>query len=183
MNEDEKLKSDLEWTLFKHLGSPFPYPAREGLIKDLVAVVERHTEAHASDPFPDGCTCMELEHGQRSPDPDCPAHGILPTPAPGIAVVTAMGTDHYDAPRWEESDDGRLHIFDRKAVRVATYAREYWLAVCTEGANTNMPNIRFDEGQYDVSVWWGARLLAVYGCMTDGLHRYNSIAEWNAANE
>jgi hypothetical protein len=30
--------------------------------------------AQTPDPFPAGCTCLELEDSQRSPDPDCPAH-------------------------------------------------------------------------------------------------------------
>lgn len=31
--------------------------------------------AAAQEPFPEGCTCLELEDEQRSADPDCPAHG------------------------------------------------------------------------------------------------------------
>jgi hypothetical protein len=32
----------------------------------------------APGPFPEGCTCLELKYGRRSPGPDCPAHPAPP---------------------------------------------------------------------------------------------------------
>lgn len=102
--------------------------------------------------------------------------------SPGVVVADTCGGRFFiPGKRWE-TVDGELHIFDRNAVLIATYATGTWMAVC-DGAFTGEPPIQIEMHEWHAVVRYGVRPLAILGCMPDGIRQYASVAEWEAANE
>lgn len=86
-----------------------------------------------------GADAVEQWLADAPVDEDAP--GSEPQPATTVIVVVEAPVGdlrpverRYGARGWEDFDDGRLHVFDRKARRVAVYASGAWLSVREDGA-------------------------------------------------
>lgn len=68
-----------------------------------------------------------------------PAKVIVVTEVPASGLDRATERHFPEATHWTEFDDGRLHVFNRKARRIATYAGGRWISVREE--DTTLPDI------------------------------------------
>jgi len=81
----------------------------------------------AHDPYPDGCSCLELDGGTRSADPDCPAHGQEATPGElsrdqAMGLMSASGYSNPGAVLDACSRSGEPH-----GIAVSTLDGDGWL--------------------------------------------------------